>query len=52
MLGSLEIILIIFFILILFGSNQVLEFLKYLRIGMKQFKSTIYNIPSSDQEEA
>ena len=52
MLGSWEIILIIFFILILFGPNKIPEFLKHLKIGMKQFKSAISDIDSIDQKEA
>ena len=52
MLGSWEIILIIFFILILFGPNKIPEFLKHLKIGMKQFKSAISDIDSRDQKEA
>ncbi len=51
MLGSWEIILIIFFILILFGPNKIPEFLKHLKIGMKQFKNAISNIDSRNQEE-
>ena len=48
MLGSWEIILIIFFILVLFGPNKIPEFLKYLKIGMKQFKSAVSNISESE----
>tara|TARA_B100001123_G_scaffold377590_1_gene445159 strand:- start:491 stop:649 length:159 start_codon:yes stop_codon:yes gene_type:complete len=51
MLGSWEIILIIFFILILFGPNKIPEFLKHLKIGRSQFKNAISDIDNKNQQE-
>jgi TatA/E family protein of Tat protein translocase len=51
MLGSWEIILIIFFILVLFGPNKIPEFLQHLKIGVKQFKKAVFNISESEQNK-
>ena len=41
MLGSWEIILIIFFIVVLFGPNKIPELLKYLQKGKEAFKKGV-----------
>ena len=41
MLGSWEIILIIFFIVVLFGPNKIPELLKYLQHGNDAFKKGV-----------
>jgi len=51
MLGSWEIILIIFFILVLFGPNKILVLFKNLRIGIQTFKSTISNMEETKTKE-
>ena len=43
MLGSWEILLIIFGIIILFGPNKIPELLKYLQKGIREFKKSINN---------
>ena len=43
MLGSWEIILIIFFVMILFGPNKIPEIFNNLKTGLKQFKQAIDN---------
>tara|TARA_B100001750_G_C15391881_1_gene537871 strand:- start:59 stop:214 length:156 start_codon:yes stop_codon:yes gene_type:complete len=39
-MGSSEILIIILFILILFGPNKIPEILKHLGKGMKEFKDS------------
>ena len=51
MLGSWEIILIIFFILVLFGPNKILVLFKSLRIGIQTFKSTISSMAETKTKE-
>tara|TARA_Y100001970_G_C13971052_1_gene718216 strand:- start:266 stop:403 length:138 start_codon:yes stop_codon:yes gene_type:complete len=43
MFGSGEIILIIFFVIILFGPNKIPEIFNHLKTGLKQFKQAIDN---------
>ena len=47
-MGSSEILIIIFFILVLFGPNKIPEFLKYLGKGIKDFKKAA----SADNNES
>ena len=44
MLGSWEIILIIFFILVLFGPSKISQILNNLKLGMIEFKNSVSNI--------
>ena len=39
-MGSSEILIIILFILILFGPNKITDILKHLGKGMKEFKDS------------
>jgi len=48
MLGSWEIILILFIIIVLFGPNKISELLKYLQKGTKEFKSAVTNADDSN----
>tara|TARA_B110000263_G_C15229653_1_gene473981 strand:+ start:448 stop:603 length:156 start_codon:yes stop_codon:yes gene_type:complete len=41
MLGSWEIILILFFIVILFGPNKIPELFKHLQKGAQEFKKAM-----------
>ncbi len=48
MLGSWEIILILFFIIVLFGPNKIPDLLKHLQKGMQEFKSVVTNSDDSN----
>mgnify|MGYP001165503244 FL=1 len=48
MLGSWEIILILFFIMVLFGPSKMSELITYLQKGTKEFKSALTNLDDSN----
>ncbi len=48
MLGSWEIILILFFIIVLFGPNKIPELLKHLQKGTQEFKSAVTHSDDSN----
>jgi len=50
-MGSSEILIIILFILILFGPNKISELLKYLRKGMKEFKNATTETSNTDNKD-
>jgi len=48
MLGSWEIILILFFIIVLFGPYRMSELIRYLQKGTNEFKSALTNLNDSN----
>ncbi len=49
--GTLEILLIVFFILILFGARRIPDLMRSLGIGIKEFKSGLQDSEPEVKEE-
>ena len=51
MLGSWEIILILFFVMVLFGPNKISELFKHLQKGTQEFKKAMTESNNSNTKD-
>ncbi len=51
MIGTWEIIVIVFIILILFGANKIPDFVRAFNSGVKEFKKAANNIEDMSSED-